>query len=345
MTFNSNDRIFTQVFASALMTRSPNYEFTDVILSDVFPKDISYNSVGSTKFSTDVVMVDSGNDQRIQRWEQPLMEYDISYGVRTMEDLQALIGFFRAMRGRLYAFNYFDHVDGYSSTAVTYESRSVPAPTPYDQVLGIGDGVTYQFQLTKTYQSLQSYTTQVRTITRPVPGTVTIGVGGVQVTNFTVDTTTGIVTFTSPEILTVSASISKDAQTGSYGSTFTGAAGSFSGILPYAGHLVIISGFSNGLNNAPLASPAFIESVTSDGSSCRIQYPLATGTAGSVAESASGVTFTVHPAPLTTQTVTAGFQFYVPVRFDTDILPTTLEYYGIGSANSIKLVEVRPNSW
>ena len=57
------------MYAQILATRTPLYEFIPLILSDVFPFDISYNSVGSTRFATDVVMVDSGDDQRIGRWE------------------------------------------------------------------------------------------------------------------------------------------------------------------------------------------------------------------------------------------------------------------------------------
>jgi uncharacterized protein (TIGR02217 family) len=257
MSFNSNDRIVTQIYCSVLMTVSPSYEFTDMILSDVFPYDISYNSIGSTRFSTDVIVVDSGNDQRIQRWSQPLMEYDISYGVRTMEQLQALVSFFRAMRGRLYAFDYYDHLDASSSTAVIYEARTVPTPTAFDQVIGVGDGSTYVFQLQKTYASPQSGATQVRTITRTVSGSELVGINGNATTHFTVDSTTGLVTLTPPVTCSPSDAVSKTAQSSSY-CTITGEAGDFSGLSAYAnnGHYVIVSGFANGVNNAPISAPS-----------------------------------------------------------------------------------------
>ena len=133
-------RNMTTINYTILATRTPLYRFTNVILPDVFPYDISYNSVGSTRFATDVIVVDSGDDQRTQRWDQPLMEYDIAYGVRTMEQLHALISFFRAMRGRLYAFNYKDPVDHSSTLAMATEARSPPPPTPFDQQIGSGDG-------------------------------------------------------------------------------------------------------------------------------------------------------------------------------------------------------------
>ena len=245
MSFNSNDAIVTQLYCSLLVTVTPNYEFTDMILSDVFPDDISYNSVGSTKFATDVIVVDSGNDQRIQRWSQPLMEYDISYGVRTMEQLTALIHFFRAMRGRLYAFNYYDHVDGNSAKAVNYEARTAPDPTANDQALGTGDGHTYVFQLAKTYSSPTSGTTQVRPITRTIPGSVLVAVNGTPTSNFTVDNTTGLVTFSTPAAVALTHSVSKDAQSDGYGTTFTGEAGDFTPFAGYVanGHYMVVSGF------------------------------------------------------------------------------------------------------
>jgi hypothetical protein len=42
-----------------------------MFIDEQFPDDISYNSTGSTRFQTDVVIVDSGFDQRTSRWDQP----------------------------------------------------------------------------------------------------------------------------------------------------------------------------------------------------------------------------------------------------------------------------------
>ena len=52
---------------------------------------------------------------------------------------------------------------------------------------------------------------------------------------------------------------------------------------------------------------------------------------------------TFGTAPANAAVITAGFWFYVPVRFDTDLLPVTIEDYGVGGANSVKLIEVRPS--
>jgi len=51
------------------------------------------------------------------------------------------------------------------------------------------------------------------------------------------------------------------------------------------------------------------------------------------------VTFT--SAPAAGATITVGFEFDVPVRFDTDTLDITLDIERLGSITSIPLLEIR----
>lgn len=51
------------------------------------------------------------------------------------------------------------------------------------------------------------------------------------------------------------------------------------------------------------------------------------------------VTFATSPSA--SLPITAGFEFDVPVRFDTDILDVTLDFERLGSITSIPLMEVR----
>ena len=171
-----------------LATYSPDFGFIDMITDEVFPYDISYDSVGSTRFATDVIVVDSGADQRIQRWIQPLMEYDVAYGVRTMEQLQALIAFFRAMRGRAERLQLSRPCRLHVERRRRSTRRAARRRSRRSTSKSISrTGSTTQFQLTKTYYSPALTQSQVRPIYRPVPGTVLIGVNGQEVTNFTVN--------------------------------------------------------------------------------------------------------------------------------------------------------------
>ena len=50
---------------------------------------------------------------------------------------------------------------------------------------------------------------------------------------------------------------------------------------------------------------------------------------------------TFSAAPVSGVAITAGFQFDVPVRFDTDALDVTLDLERLGSITSIPLLEIR----
>jgi uncharacterized protein (TIGR02217 family) len=330
----------TECVVNVLAIRSPNMDWIPMILPDVFPNDISYNSVGTIRFATDVIVVDSGDDQRVQRWDQPLMEFDIAYGVRTMEQLQELIAFFRAMRGRFYAFNYRDWMDYTSSFATRYEAREAPPITAYDQQQFVGDGATYRFQLIKNYIATTSGQTLSRPITRPEPGSVLIGMQGVNdwTANASVDPATGIVTLLPTHQLT-NLTVTKSSGSG----VLTGAPGTFAGWQnnAFVGRRVIVSGFGNPGNNVTADQTATFASSNSDGSQVTLSY----ATGGTAADTSTTLSIALHPAPPAGWTVTAGFLFFTPCRFDTDQLPLTLEDYGIGGAQSIKLIEVRPTAF
>ena len=200
-----------------------------------FPTDISFGSSGGPMFSTTIISSFTGYEQRNINWIDARAKYNVAFGVRKPAQLEQLITFFRARRGRGYAFRYQDWQD-YKSCAID------TTPTGLDQVIGIGNGSNKVFKLQKTYTSgTYNY---IRPITKPVSGSVVIAVSGVilQTSAYNVNTLTGDIT----------------------------------------------------MNTAP----------------------------------ANGAT------------VTAGFLFDVPVRFDMDYLATSIEQYGVGSALDIKIVEV-----
>ncbi len=200
-----------------------------------FPDDISRGARGGPERRTQIVELASGDEERNASWANSRRRYDVAYGIRRADDLAAVVTFFEARNGRLYGFRFKDWADWKSC---------LPSQTPAatDQVIGTGDGTTTTFQLVKAYSSgSQSWT---RTITKPVAGSVTVAIDGVeQATGWSIDTTTSLVTF----------------------------------------------------NTAP----------------------------------ASGVS------------ITAGFAFDVPVRFDTDTLDVTLDLERLGSITSIPLLEIR----
>lgn len=162
-----------------------------------FPTDISWGSVGGPQFKTSVMTLPSGAEERVELWSGGRLSYNARYGVKTASQLAALQAFFRARRGAAYGFRFKDFLDFHSSPSnPTYVEAGVEGhgPGDQDQEIGVGDGTTTVFQLKKTYVS--ALNTQVRTIFKPVAGSVRIWVNGVEATTgWTVDTTTGQVTF------------------------------------------------------------------------------------------------------------------------------------------------------
>lgn len=108
------------------------------------------------------------------------VRYNAAYGVRTQAQLDTLIAFFRARKGRADSFRFKDWTD-YQVTAGN---------------IGTGDGSTTQFQLVKKYVS--GGVTETRAIKKPVSGSVAVYLNGVlQTTGYNVSTITGMVTFNS----------------------------------------------------------------------------------------------------------------------------------------------------
>jgi uncharacterized protein (TIGR02217 family) len=204
-----------------------------------FPTAIAFGSAGGPERRTEIVTLGSGHEERNARWAESRRRYNAGYGIRSLDDLHAVVAFFEERRGRLYGFRWRDRIDFKSSAPGG-------AVTAMDQALGTGNGATATFQLLKRYGALHA--PWWRTIRKPVAGTVRVAVDGVEKTegaDWSCDLTTGMVTF------------------------------------------------------APGAIPGMGEAVT------------------------------------------AGFEFDVPVRFDTDHLDINLTSFAAGDIPAIPLVEIR----
>jgi uncharacterized protein (TIGR02217 family) len=152
-----------------------------------FPDNISRGARGGPERRTQIVELASGDEERNASWANSRRRYDVAYGIRRADDLAAVVAFFEARNGRLHGFRFKDWGDHKSCLP-----SQTPAPT--DQAIGTGDGTTSAFQLVKRYASgAQTWT---RAIAKPVTGTVRIAVAGVeQLSGWSVDATTGVVTF------------------------------------------------------------------------------------------------------------------------------------------------------
>ncbi len=153
-----------------------------------FPTDIAFGATGGPERRTEIVTLGSGAEERNAPWAHSRRRYNAGLGLRSLDDIHALIAFFEARHGRLYGFRWKDRAD-FKSCAPGAEI------SPTDQAIGTGDGTVRTFQLAKSYAS--DGFSYVRTIGKPVAGTVRVAVGGVEKTgaDFAVDATTGAVSF------------------------------------------------------------------------------------------------------------------------------------------------------
>lgn len=166
-----------------------------------FPTEISRGAQGGPERRTDVVVLGSGHEERNARWADSRRTYNAGYGVRSLDDLHAVIAFFEERRGRLYGFRWRDHLDCKSGPPQE-------AVTAGDQMLGAGTGTQATFQLVKVYGSL--FAPWTREIRKPVAGSVRVAVGGserAEGTSFTVDAATGLVTFLAGHIPAAGAAV------------------------------------------------------------------------------------------------------------------------------------------
>ena len=150
-----------------------------------FPLDIALGARGGPERKTDIVTLAGGGESRNGRWAHSRRRYNAGYGVKSRADMQAVLAFFEERRGRLHGFLWRDGLD---------HSSGGPVPMPNDQAIGTGNGARTQFQLTKRYGA--SFDPYLRTIAKPVAGSVRVAVNGTElVTGWAVDVTTGIVGF------------------------------------------------------------------------------------------------------------------------------------------------------
>lgn len=147
-----------------------------------FPTSISRGSTGGPERRTDVVATASGREERNARWANSKRRYNAGFGVKSLDDIHAVVAFFEERRGKLYAFRWKDFADYKSCVASA-------TPAAIDQIIGTGDGANAVFQLTKKYGTgTRDY---LRTITAPVSGKVLIAVNSLPSTQFGVNTQTG----------------------------------------------------------------------------------------------------------------------------------------------------------
>lgn len=253
-----------------------------------FPDCIAFGARGGPSFFTELIAVASGAEQRNEVWQYARCKWDVGHAVRPEGDMWDLISFFRSMRGRLHGFRFKDWSD--------YQSDAGGAGIIGT---GVGSGTPEALQLFKRYTPGAS-PYDLRIIQKPVEGTVTVTRNGIPAASgWTLDSTTGLITFTATATATVTA-ITK----ASPGVATTSTAHGFSN-----GQTVYLSGITTGMtqvNNRAFVIGGVTASTFQLVGENTTSYGTFTGTAFAERYSQPG------------ETLEWSGEFDVPCRFDTD---------------------------
>lgn len=318
-----------------------------------FPELIDFGFTGGPSFFTTIVRMAGGNEQRNVNWEEARARYTSAHRLKTQTELDDLIAFFRARRGKAIGFRFRDWMDfctdmpgildagvinPFDGVLDALPAAGVLAPQILTRVDGggaqIGDGVEVDYQLAKLYPG------------EPRLGTFD-GSGGITLTFADAN----------PDTITRSSGswITDGFAAGQYLSIFGSASNDGCGLLIDSvtatvitldsGEALTAEGPATGISVHSGATGAvdFVRPIRKPVASATRIYldavEQSTPANYSLDDTTGIVTFTVAPAAGAVPTWDGLFD--VPCRFDTDEFNASLRHFNTHDWDSIVLVELR----
>jgi len=152
---------------------------------------INYGAIATPSFKTEILEDGKGFEQRNPKWTYPLHTFQIGDRTINKELLDYLTAFFMKVRGKSRPFLWKNWSD--------YKA--------INQSIGIGDGIKTHSQLVKRYGMSNPLSVP---ITKPVSGSLSLTVVGINNTAWSLNANTGLVTFSSAPIGAIAASFEFD---------------------------------------------------------------------------------------------------------------------------------------
>lgn len=149
-----------------------------------FPEDVSWGSRGGPTFKTQIFTSHRGFEKRNLDWIQPMMSFDVSYGIRTDNHILSVISFFNARQGRAKGFRY----KNWGNYKLTNEAFAA------------GDGVNSRLPMWKMYNSsenIRSYKRLHKIVRGSVTGVTLNNVSVTEGVDFSIDYNSGEIAFNS----------------------------------------------------------------------------------------------------------------------------------------------------
>lgn len=262
-------------------------------LEERLPVCIKYGGSFSENHNVSVVTTAGGNEYRSLRHPYVVLSYDVSYEKKADFIREQVISLYSRANGTFRGFRVKDLKDFTTNNYVN-------APTALDQpMVLVNPTVPTAYQLMRWYGNPADPICARRRIRKPVAGTVLVGVAGAgyPAAQWSVDDTTGLVTLAANKSRAITAITQASSAVLTVGShTFV------------VGNSVAISGVAgmtqiNGLRALVTAIGATTITVAIN----------------SAAFSAYTNGGTVQTQPITGEAVTAGCEFDIPCRFNSDL--------------------------
>jgi len=288
-------------------------------LDELLPIDVRMGASYAEEFNVEITTTKGGSEFRRLVHPYPVRQFTVNYTLEHADLWVRVIGLYHRAYG-MYAGFRVRCKDDFSTNANT------GTPTALDDPMALLSAGVYQLQTQYGAGATPlAIGLPVRTLFKPVAGTVRIGVAGIEilntpVVNWSVDHTTGKVTFSANKTAAVSALITKAANA----------------VIPCAGHsflvgeYVYISGVAgmtqiNGLRALITAVIAGVSITVAINSTA-----FSTWTSGGA----------INTRPQTGESVTAGCQFDIPCRFNSriDVSHVSADYREAGSIDIIELI-------
>lgn len=149
-----------------------------------FPEDVSWGSSGGPVYKTQVFTSHMGYEKRNIDWSQPMMEFNVAYGVKSDDQISRVIEFFNARQGKLFGFRYKNWCN--------YYIKNGP--------IAVGDGESRRLPIYKMYGFVGSfhYKRLYKIVRGSVRGVVVGGELMIEGEDFTVDYDGGEIVFNDP---------------------------------------------------------------------------------------------------------------------------------------------------
>ena len=284
-------------------------------LEERFTELVRYGASYNDDFAVKITKTSGGQEYRALVHQYPVRTFDVSCLLNAEDTFRYLLGIYHRAHGKYAGFR-ARCADEFSSNG------RIGTPTPFDHPMALVSAGIYQ--LRKYYgtdKAAGSAGYAYRDIYKPVAGTVRVGVANVEIraNDWTLDDTTGKVTFDADLSRSIS-SISKAAN-----AVITLSGGPHTYEIGQAVHISGVVGMTqiNGLRALITAIGEFTITVAINSTA------FSTYTSGG----------TLHTRPQGGESVTAGFEFDFPVRFNSS-LPIGIDYPNHRSVDGVELIEL-----